>query len=305
MQTILGSTGSIGKLLAKELIKFTEDIQLVSRNPVKINSTDRLLKADLLDKSSADNAVKGSDVVYLVTGLKYDINVWQRDWPILMNNVIEACKKHNSKLVFFDNIYMIDPAHISHITEESPINPSSKKGEVRAKLDNMILDEIKNGNLNAIIARAADFYGPTNENLSVLNSVVYERLKSGKSAQWFINPNFKHSFTFTPDAAKAMAILGNSDKAFNQIWNLPTDRNILSGNEWVEKFAEKTGAKPKIQVAGKFLMKIMSLFVPPIKEFIELSYQWENDYFLDSSKFEREFKFKTTSYQEGINSYFK
>lgn len=33
MQTILGAGGSIGTELAKELINYTKDIRLVSRNP--------------------------------------------------------------------------------------------------------------------------------------------------------------------------------------------------------------------------------------------------------------------------------
>ena len=75
----------------------------------------------------------------------------------------------------------------------------------------------------ALIARSADFYGPGNEK-SFVTEMVYKNIKTGKAANWFINADKKHSFTYTPDAAKATALLGNTKDAYNQIWHLPTDR---------------------------------------------------------------------------------
>jgi len=46
------------------------------------------------------------------------------------------------------------------MTETTPYNPCSRKGEIRAKIATLLEDEIKKKNLNAIIARAADLYGP-------------------------------------------------------------------------------------------------------------------------------------------------
>jgi hypothetical protein len=50
---------------------------LVGRNPKKVNYTDELFIADITDYKQTMDAVKGSDIVYLVASLKYDINVWQ------------------------------------------------------------------------------------------------------------------------------------------------------------------------------------------------------------------------------------
>ena len=44
MQTILGSGGAIGISLAKELMNYTNQIRLVSRNPKKVNETDELCR---------------------------------------------------------------------------------------------------------------------------------------------------------------------------------------------------------------------------------------------------------------------
>ena len=84
MQTILGAGGTIGKLLAKELLSYTDKIRLVSRNPVKVNETDELFPADLSQAGAVDKAVEGSDVVYLVVGFEYKTKVWEEKWPALM-----------------------------------------------------------------------------------------------------------------------------------------------------------------------------------------------------------------------------
>jgi nucleoside-diphosphate-sugar epimerase len=133
MQTILGAGGVIGDELAKNLIAYTKKIRIVSRNPKAVNSTDEIFKADLSVKEQVLEAVKGSDVTYLVVGLKYDIKVWSTLWPKIMLNVIEACKQTDTKLVFFDNVYMYGKVD-GIMTEETPVNPCSKKGEVRAQI---------------------------------------------------------------------------------------------------------------------------------------------------------------------------
>ena len=126
MQTILGSGGGIGIPLAKELKNYTDQIRLVSRNPKKINDTDELFSADFHDLSKIDAAIAGSAVVYVLVGFEYKLSVWQQQWPAFMHAVINACKRHNSKLVFFDNIYLYAESAVSNMTEDSLINPRSK-----------------------------------------------------------------------------------------------------------------------------------------------------------------------------------
>ena len=298
MQTILGSTGTIGNVLAKNLPKYTDKIRLVSRNPKKINENDELFSANLLDAEETLKAVEGSEVVYLTVGMKYDIKVWRTQWPKLMKNVLDACKKNNSKFLFFDNIYAYGKVD-GWITEDSPIKPDSEKGKVRAELHKMIMNEVEQGNLKAIIARAADFYGP-NTPLAFVNVLVFDNLKKGKKPQWMIDPNKKHTYTYTPDAGKATAILGNTDSAYNQVWHLPTNRNALTGKEIIELSAKALGAKPEFTVLKKRMLQLVGLFVKEVKENNEMLYQNDSDYLFDSTKFEKAFNFQPTSYEEGI-----
>lgn len=298
MQTILGANGTIGSQLVKELKQYTDHIRLVSRNPKKVNDTDELFPADLSDGNQVEKAIAGSQVVYLLVGFDYNIKVWKEKWPRLMRAVIDACIKHNAKLVFFDNVYLYDLKAIPHMTEESSVNPPSKKGVVRKEIAEMLMDAVKSGKLTALIARSADFYGPKNEK-SFLIETVYKNLKKGKSPTWFIDADKKHSFTYTPDAAKGTAILGNTADAYNQVWHLPTDKNSLTGRELATLFMKEMKITSKVLVFPMWTIKLLGLFMPFMREMPEMMYQYDREYFFDSSKFEKRFNFKPTTYPEG------
>ena len=300
MQTILGAGGAIGTELAKELPKYTDKVRLVSRKPVKVNPSDELFAADLLDAEQVKKAVEGSDVVYLVAGLEYKTSVWQAQWPQLMRSVLNACIAHGAKLVFFDNMYMYDPEHLHHMTEDTPINPISKKGKVRAQIAGMLFEEVKAGKLEALIARSADFVGPTKT--SLLYSAVYENLKKGKKAMWFADASKVHSFTYTPDAAKATALLGNTPDAYNQVWHVPTSSARLTAKDWVNLFAKAMHQEPKLTVLPKWMVPILGLFMPIMREFKEMLYQYDRDYVFDSSKYERRFNYTPTTPEEAVKA---
>jgi nucleoside-diphosphate-sugar epimerase len=298
MQTILGSTGTIGNVLAKSLTQYTDKIRLVSRNPKKINVRDELLTANLFNADETSKAIEGSEVVYLTVGLQYDINVWRKQWPLLMRNVIDACKKNNSKLVFFDNVYSYGKVD-GWMIEETPAKPNSEKGKVRAELNRMIMNEVEQGNMKAIIAKAPDFYGP-NTPLAFVNIMIFENFKKGKKAQWFIDVDKKHSLIYTPDAGKATALLGNTESAYSKVWHLPTNKNVLTGKEFIQLAAKAMGVNPDYMVVTKWMVKMLGIFNKAVKESYEMLYQNEYDYLFDSTKFEQAFNFQPTSYEEGI-----
>lgn len=300
MQTIIGAGGAIGVELAKALTPYTDQIRLVSRNPIRVNPADELFLADVTQKEEVRQAVKGSSVVYLTVGFAYSAKVWQEVWPRTIRNAIDACKEHGAKLVFFDNIYMYDPNFLDGMNEDTPINPPSRKGKIRADVASMVMDEVQSGALTALIARAADFYGPGISDKSVLTETVFKNLSHGKKAFWLGDSDKPHSFTYTPDAGKATALLGNTPEAYNQVWHLPTAPDPMTGKEWVDAIAEEMGAKPKMMVAPNMMIKFMGLFSPFMKEMGEMMYQYNKSYKFDSSKFEARFNLKPTPYRQGI-----
>lgn len=298
MQSILGANGIIAKVLAKELAAQKIPVRLAARKPLPVAGNESLAFTNVLNANEVDVAVAGSEVVYLTVGLEYKTKVWQEQWPVAMKNVLEACKKHQAKLLFFDNVYALGRVN-GPMTEASPLNPCSKKGEVRAMLIRMIMDETQAGNVQSIIARAADFYGPDTPN-SFLKALVFDRLSKGKSAQILGNPNALHSYFFTPDAGPALAKLGNTPSAYNQVWNLPVATPTITTHQFAEIIAKQLGLKLKTDAMPTWLIKMLGIFIPFLKELPEMMYQYNHPYILDSTKFEKAFLLKATPYEEGI-----
>jgi nucleoside-diphosphate-sugar epimerase len=298
MVTILGAGGAIGSELAKELTSRNEPIRLVSRNPKLVPGAAVVVAADLSNLDDTVAAVSGSRVAYLLVGLKYDISVWQALWPRIMRNAIEACKRANARLVFFDNVYMYGKVE-GVMTEQTPFRPCSKKGEIRAQIATMLLDEVKTGNLTALIARSADFYGPR-ASTGIPNVLVFDKLAKGAKASWLVNDSVKHSFTFTPDAARSLVLLADSESAWNQTWHVPTAPDPPTGKQFIELVAKEFGAQPKYRVLTRPMLWMAGWFDTTVRELYEMLYQYEAEYIFDSTKFTKAFRFQPTFYPEGV-----
>jgi nucleoside-diphosphate-sugar epimerase len=297
MHTILGINGNVGKLLAAELTQKGIKVRGVSRRPFLGNWEH--VAADVLDLEALTAAVAGSEVVYLAVGLEYTIKVWRRDWRVLMQNTIEACRRTNAKLIFIDNVYMYGKVE-GAMTESTPVQPSSEKGKIRAEIAALLLTAFESKILRGCIARAADFYGPDCDK-SGLNTVVFERFAAKKSAQWLGKADKKHSFTYVPDMAKALVMLGTDPRADQSlVWHLPTAAPALTGLEIMEQAGKIYNIQPKFSAIGDFMLSVLGIFIPIMRELKEMSYQTNFDYVFSSEKFERVFGMKPTPYEVGI-----
>lgn len=300
LHTILGAGGPVANALTNELVDNNKTTRLVSRRPVDIKGVDLTWqKADLLNLDELQKAAKGSDVIYLCAGLTYGIEVWQQQWPVIMQNVIRVTKENNARLIFFDNIYMYGLVD-GPMTEETPYKPISKKGEVRAAIANMLMDEVKAGNIKATIARAPDFYGTSSTN-AFLDMMVLAKYAKKQTAQWMGDSERLHNFIYIPDAGKAMYLLGQSPESDNQVWHLPTAKP-MKGIQFIELAARTYGVKPKFMRVRKAMLWMMGLFVKVIAGAVEMFYQQQYDYNFNSDKFEKAFNFKPTSYEQGIRT---
>jgi len=297
--TILGAGGSIGNALTYELLKTNDPIRLVSRSNFSIPGTESF-KADITSYEETLNSIKDSDVVYLCAGLQYDVKVWTELWPKIMQNAIDACKSVGTKFIFFDNVYMYGKV-TGKMIEATPYNPCSKKGEIRAKIATLLEDEIKKKNINAIIARAADLYGPYANRSSMPYILVFDKFMHNKSAQWMADVHKTHSFSHTTDCANGLLLLAQKEESFNQIWHLPTYNPAPDGKTFIEMVAKEMGVAPKYMVLKKWMVKMGGLFDHTVSELYEMLYQNELDYYFDSSKFNDFFSYSPRTYSEGIH----
>ena len=298
MYTILGAGGSISSELVKLLAARNLPFRTVSRHVAASPGAAESKAADLTNHEETLQAVSGSDVVFLLVGLKYDHKLWAEQWPRIIDNTVDACRRTKAKLVFFDNVYMYGKVR-GPMTEATPYNPTSKKGEVRARIATTLENEWKSGELTAMIARSADFYGPGAKN-GIANVLIFEPLNKGQKAMCLVSDALPHSYTYVPDAADALLKLAETPSAWNQVWHLPTTPQPPTGREFIHAAAEAMGVAPKYSILSRTMVKLGGLFNPTVREVHEMLYQNDSPYLFDSSKYAKAFGFAGTPYADGI-----
>jgi nucleoside-diphosphate-sugar epimerase len=135
---------------------------------------------------------------------------------------------------------------------------------------------------------------------SLLTEAVFYNFKKGKSAQWFGYTDKVHSFTYTKDIGIGATTLGLSEKANGKVWHLHTADKPWTGQQIVDFTAQEMGVKPKLTAFRGFLLTILAIFIPILKEFKEMMYHYEHDYVFNSSLFEKTFGIKPTPYEIGM-----
>jgi nucleoside-diphosphate-sugar epimerase len=300
MQTILGANGQIATELARELRRgYTSDLQLVSRNPRKVNNSDKLVSANLLDAQQTLNAVRGSEVVYFTAGLPPDTELWEAQFPTMLKNALVAARTAGARFAYFDNTYMY-PQDARQQKEDTPFAPVGRKGKVRAEMASMVLAEMARGEIPVLIGRAPEFYG-AGKTQSFTNALVIEKLQAGQKPSVPVRDDTRRTLIWTPDASRALAALGNTPDAFGQTWHLPCCDDRLTYKEFVAMAGEVFGREPSYRVLGKWTLTAAGLFSKQVREIRELLPRYEQDNLFDSTKFKRRFpEFEVTTYRQGL-----
>jgi nucleoside-diphosphate-sugar epimerase len=305
LHTILGYGGAIGNALARELSAHQQiDVRLCARNPGQGMPGQQIVQADMADPLQAEKAIRGSDICYLTLGLPYTVKAWQQ-WPLIMKNIVMACNKYQSRLIFFDNIYAFSPDALNPIHENGIKQPLSIKGRIRYETEKVLLNALEKGDIQGCIAYAPDFFG-AGVKTSVLMATVYDNLKKGKKPQWFCNADMPHSMGYVPEMARGTAMLGLSDIAWGDTWNLPVPAQAPTGREWIQLFAQEMQISTKgIQIISPFMNKILGLFIPILSEMQEMLYQYDRPYIFDSTKFCKAFNYQPLSNQMAVQETIK
>ena len=305
MQTILGASGQIARELARELThSYSAELRLVSRNPQKVNDSDSLMPADLLDARQTLEAVKGSRIVYFAAGLPPDADLWEQQFPVMLQNALNACRTVGASFVYFDNTYMY-PQDSRLQTEETLFLPSGRKGRVRALMANKVLEEMRRGDIPVLIGRAPEFYGP-GKTQSFTNALILDRLKAGKKPRVPLRDDTLRTLIWTPDASRALARLGNTPDAFGQTWHLPCCDERLTYAQFVSLACNVFGKETSWSVLIKVALFAAGIFSKGPRELRELLPRYQHDNLFDSSKFKRRFPdFQITTYRQGLETFYR
>jgi nucleoside-diphosphate-sugar epimerase len=292
---VIFGTGPVGQAVARELVKRGKTVKMVNRSGKKPDGV-TIVAGDLFDANVAKQLAQGATHVYQCTNPPYD--KWPEQFPMLQANTLEAAASAGAKYIVMDNLYMYGDTNGQPITEDLPYNAQTRKGKVRAQMAKDVLAAHQSGKVRATIARASDFYGP-----GVLESAAGDRVfgfaLEGKAASVAGNLDAKHSYTYIEDIGRALVILGERDEALGQAWHVP-NAEVTTTRQFINLIFEVLAKPAKMSAMGKLMMRIGGLFIPPAREIVEMIYEFEKDFVVDSSKFTKAFGLKATPYRDGV-----
>jgi len=299
-QAVLGATGNIGSLLVDELLARGITVKALNRTVPEADRKDGVeyVAVDAEQAGELTAATTDVDVLYVTVAIPYGTETWQRSWPVVMQSVIDAAKANKCKVVFLDNVYMYGRVD-GPMTEQSPIKPLAKKGEVRAQIAHMLQEAMDAGDVTAVIARSADFYGP---HTRMSDGFFQGALQGG--VKWMGSPDVLRTWSYTIDNAKALAILGNDPRADQQVWHMPT-ASAMKGSEFVALAGKILGKDIQLVPVPGDDPEARANFAQQMPEIAEMMYQYDYDYIFDSSKFEQTFGVQPTPYEEGFRHVFQ
>lgn len=302
VHSVVGGNGTIGAVAVRHLAAAGCEVRIVQRHPRLIEGAVATASADVLDLDGLTKAVEGSDVIYLILGLPYDAKVWLEGFPRAVSHAVEAARRVGARLVYFDNVYMYGPVQ-GVMTEDTPDNPTTQKGLARARAARVLMEAVEKGAIRGLIARSADFYGDYRPFDQV--KAMAKKLVKGQKAQLLLRDDRVHSLTYIPDAGRAVAALGQQADAFDAIWHMPTDPNALTGAQLVALIGALLGKDARHTVLPKLLLRMVGLFDGTVRGLLEMSYQFEQDYRVESSKIARAYGLTATPMRQGLAEHLK
>lgn len=295
---VLG-TGAIGRAVTEELVKRGEAVRMVNRSGKtdEVPAGVEVVASDLYDPAKVREVTRGAKVVYQAAQPNY--NQWPEKFPLLQKSIIDGLTGSDTKLVIVENLYMYGDTEGKPITEDTPYHAHTRKGRARAEISRAAFNAHKGGRVRVTSARGGNFFGPWGTDSTMGGRAFYPLLR-GKPAQLIGRTDVPHSHTYLKDFGKALVILGEWDEADGQVWHVPNDQPTMTQGELVRLFAEEAAVEPKISSMGKLMMAMGGLFIPEAKETVEMMYEFDKPFIVDSSKFEKTFGMKATPIREAI-----
>ena len=298
---VLVGKGPIGSTVARLLVEQGHAVRVISRSggaPEGWAGSDTVehVRADAADSAVLGDLVRGASVVYNAANPAYDR--WSTDWPPLAASLLAAAESSGATLVTMGNLYPYGPVSVP-MTEDLPDAATDTKGRLRAGMwaDALALHRARR--IRTVEARASDFYGPGVASTGHLAERVVPALLAGRPAQLVRSPDTRHTFSYVPDVAAALVRLGQEERAWGRTWHVPS-APALTRREAVQALADAAGvAAPKVRSVPWGVIGALGLVQPPTRELHAMRYQWQSDYVMDSSAYEREFGVRATPFAEG------
>ena len=301
LHVVLG-TGAIGRATAGELVKRGKTARMVNRSGKLSEAPEgvEVIASDLYDPAKVREVTQGATVVYQCAQPRYF--EWPEKFPSLQGAIIDGVTGSSTKLVLVENLYMYGETNGTPMTEDMPHNAHTRKGKTRSEMSKAAFDAHQAGKVRISAARGSDFFGPWGLPTAAMGERTFYPMLQGNAANLVGNIDVPHTHTYVSDFGRALFILGEHDEADGQAWHVPNDKPRVTQREMVQMIAQEMDVDPKMSAMGKTMMWIGGFFIPEAKESVEMMYEFEQPFIVDSSKFEKAFGMKATPMKEAIKA---
>jgi nucleoside-diphosphate-sugar epimerase len=219
-------------------------------------------------------------------------------FPPMQKAILEAASANGAKFIFGDNLYMYGDTNGQPIHEDMPYQAHTKKGKVRAEVANAVMEAHRAGKVRAAIGRASNFFGP--DDTGVTSYAIRPALQ-GKTANLLGRIDQPHTFSYIADFGKLMALLGTREEALGQTWFTPSPAPVTQ-SEFAKIMEDVLGRRVKVVGMDKRMMSILGLFIPALRESVEMLYEWDKPFIMDSGKAEKAFGLQATSLKDAMRA---
>ncbi len=298
---VIFGTGAAGAAVMRALVKRGKSVRMINRSGKPSLATGSTLPAnveirsgDAYDVAAVRALTSDAAAVYQCSQPEY--TEWATKFPPLQAAIVEGVSASSAKLIVLENLYMYgDPAG-KPLSESSPLNPNSGKGRVRLAMNESLMAAHRSGKIRAAVVRASDYYGAG----YILNGdQIFYPVLAGKTASGMGSLDALHTFTYTPDVGEAMAILAERDEALGQIWHVPSAPPVTQ-RDLITQVFQAARQPAKIRAINGLMMRLAGIFIPGAREVVEMMYEFEKPFVMDSSKFTCAFGMTATPYAEGL-----
>jgi nucleoside-diphosphate-sugar epimerase len=283
---VVFGTGQVGTALAGHLAGLGISVRAVSRHRPAGRPGIDWRAADATDPEAAADAAKGASVIYQCLNAPY--TQWPERFPPLQRGVLAAAERTGALLVTLENLYGYGPTGGRAIREDLPLAATTVKGRTRAAMTAELLAAAEAGRVRVAIGRASDFFGPAVTEGSTLGMRVFGNALAGRRADFIGDPGLPHTYSYVPDIAAGLATLGTDPRAAGQVWHLPGPATGTT-RALVDLLADQVGHRVGVRSVPKLVVRALSLANPLMRELAEMSYQFEEPFVLDTSKYESVF----------------
>lgn len=295
MHVIVGA-GTIGSSVARLLAERGDQVRVITRSgggPQHPNI--ERVAADAADPAVLRQLTAGAVALYNCANPPY--HTWPTDWPPLAAALLTAAEASGAVLVITGNLYVYGPVD-RPMTEDMPLAAPTVKGKVRVRMWQDALASHQAGRIRVTEIRASDFIAPKN---SVLEMSL-PALRAGKTVRLPVPLDIPHTFTYTEDVARLMVVAAGDERAWGRPWHVPSPEPVTA-RELVLRAAKVAKLpEPKVQQIPKPMIRAAALFDSFIREFLEMRYQFERPFVLDSTAATAAFGTRATDLDEALRA---